>query len=266
MFVLVKDFIKIMEEIAPLHMCDSWDNCGLLLGDENQKVNKIFIALDATLSVIDEAIKCKADLLVTHHPLMLHGIKKINANTVEGQKIIKLIQNNISFYAAHTNLDKSYEGLNDYLSKKLGLLNIRRIYNNLNNENKGEVDYLRIGEAVESISLEQFANKVKNILNIDYIHVVGEKEMLIKKVGVITGSGMSEVDKAIKEGVDVLITGDIKYHNALYAKEMGIALIDATHFGTENIVVELLADKLRERFCNIKIITDINSRNPIQII
>lgn len=258
MSLIVKDVIRIMEEFAPLHMCAPWDNCGLLVGDENQKVNKIYIALEASLSVIDAAIENKVDMLITHHPLMLNGIKKINNNSIEGKKIIKLINNNISFYVAHTNLDKTYNGLNDYILKKLGLIKAKEI-----NE---EIDLLRIGELSDNTSLEIFASKIKEILKLNYIHYVGKKDSIIKRVGVVTGSGMSEIDIAIAEGVDVLITGDVKYHNAIYAKEMGICLIDATHFGTENIVIDLLTEELSKKLKNAVIIKDITSKNPIEIL
>lgn len=261
--VTIKDVMIVMEKFAPISLAEDWDNCGLLVGDEKSTVRKLLIALEPSMIVIDDAINHDVDLIVTHHPLMLSKINRITTSTLEGQKLFKLIKNNIGLYAAHTNLDKAELGLNQYLSDSIGLIN-SRVLSKVQGESSELVGLGRIGELETEMTLENLGKRIQVLLDLDYLQYVGDKNRLVKKVALVTGSGLSELGKAISEGVDVFITGDIKYHNALYAKEMGVALIDGTHFGTENIVIKLLDNVLKKNFRHIEIILDTKSNNPIK--
>ncbi|PKM95455.1 MAG: Nif3-like dinuclear metal center hexameric protein [Firmicutes bacterium HGW-Firmicutes-1] len=275
---IIKDIMNIVEELAPIYLAEAWDNCGLLVGDERKEVKKLLVALEPSMENIDNAVKNDVDLIVTHHPLMMNKINKITSTTVEGEKLMKLIKNEIGLYCAHTNLDKAQEGLNFYLGKQLKLadiqvLSIEKSYEqlNVNNDQEFSIDYNTMGLGVigslkEKLTLAQFSKDIQKLLKLDYIHYVGDKGRMIKKVAIVTGSGFSELDKAIIKGADVFITGDIKYHNAQYAKEAGIALIDATHFGSENIVVELLGNIFNNKLSDVEILLDYTAKNPIQIL
>lgn len=278
MAIIIKDIIKIIEELAPLYLAETWDNCGLLVGDEKKAVKKLLVALEPSMEVIDEAIEKNIDLIVTHHPLMLNKINKITTNTIEGEKLIKLIRHEVALYSAHTNLDKAPEGLNFYLGKRLRLLDSRvlSIDNStakINSDNSSSICLENkimglgvIGTLEEALTLEKLSENVQELLKLNYIHFVGDKGRIIKKVAIVTGSGFSELENAILQDADVFITGDIKYHNAQYANEIGIALIDATHFGSENIVVELLGNIFSKKLDDVEIFLDHKAKNPIQIL
>ena len=121
MSVKCRDIMWLMEDLAPSSYAEEWDNPGLNVGDAEAEVKKILVALDATEAVIDEAIEKGADMIVTHHPLLFHPVKKINYDRPDGRKIIKLIKNGINMFAAHTNLDSAKGGTNDTLARLIGL-------------------------------------------------------------------------------------------------------------------------------------------------
>lgn len=366
MSVKVKDIMKIMGEFAPLKFAESWDNCGLLVGDKEQTVNKILIALDPTMDVINMAIKEDVDMMITHHPYGLKKFNKVNTSSLEGRKIIQLIKNDIALYSSHTNFDiMGY--LNDELARQLGLIDLQildlvskdNVYkvvvyvpieyketvryamceagagyignysdctfmtngigtfmareganpaigeiNQLENVEEVRIDTIatkdnlkqiieamlkahpyeevaydiykteqsshpigngKLGTLAKSTTLQEYASLIKKTLNLDYIHIVGERNQVIKKVAICSGSGMDFMIDAMESGADVLVTGDIKYHDAVYAKEVGLALIDATHFATENIVKGLINEMLGE-VLDVEIILDLALTNPIEII
>lgn len=263
--VKIKDVMDIIEGLAPTYLAEDWDNCGLLVGDDTKEVNKIMVALEPSMMVINEAIQNKVDLLITHHPLMLSKINKITTASVEGKKLLKLIENNMGLYAAHTNLDKAPKGLNHYLAEAISLKN-SKVLSPIPGEVNDKAGLGRIGDLETALTLEELGKKLQEILALKGLDYVGEKDRLVKKAALVTGSGLSELDKAIKQGADVFITGDIKYHNAVYAKEMGIALIDVTHFGSENLVVTLLGNVLNKQLQHIEILLDCKSYNPIEIL
>ena len=255
--------MTVMERIAPINLAEDWDNCGLLVGDESKKVKKILITLEPTMMMIDEAIQNNVDLIIAHHPLMLNKINRITTSTLEGKKLIKLIRHEIGLYSAHTNLDKAPLGLNHYLAEIVGMVNSKPL-TPIQGETDDSVGLGRIGELESEISLKALGKKLMTLLDIDSLQYVGDENKSIKKIALVTGSGLSELNQAIQEGADLFITGDIKYHGALYAKEMGMSLIDATHFGSENIVIKLLNNVLKEHFQHIEILLDTKSSNPIK--
>ncbi len=144
--VLLKEIIKQMETFAPSHLAEEWDNVGLTIGNKNNQIKKILVALDVIPEVIEEAIQIGANLIVTHHPMILfQKIKNIQADTALGKKIYALIQNNISAYCAHTNLDIAFGGTNDVLAKIAGLENIKILQETSHEDLKKIVVYVPQG-------------------------------------------------------------------------------------------------------------------------
>lgn len=242
--VYVRDVMAKIEELAPTSLADSWDNVGLLVGSDSKQVKRIMVMLDADVDTIDEAIANNVDLIVTHHPILIKPINRITDN-----KLIKLIENGISLYSAHTNLDSANGGVNDVLAQKLGLNNIGNFPLTEDLELIG-----RVGNIAES-TLEEFINTVKTSLNCKYVKYVGDKSTIIRKVGVCGGGGADFIAMAKASGCDVYVTGDVKYHQAQLANEIGLCVIDAGHFETENIICSVLADYLKDMFKEIEVLT-----------
>lgn len=217
-----------IEALAPKVLAMDYDNVGLLIGDKALTVSGIILGLELTEALIDEAIEKQCNVILVHHPLIFKPLYSIQASTPLGSKIYRLIRHNISVIAAHTNLDMARHGLNDFVLEKLGI-----------EPEESVSDNIRCGH-IRKQTLEEFIYFIKRTLELEYIHYCGDLTKEVVKVGLCTGSGMSFYKEALGENVDVYITGDMKYHDAVDAVETGIPIIDATHFGTEIWVEELL--------------------------
>lgn len=228
----VRDIYSFIDSIAPFNNQEDWDNAGLLVGDENKAVNKILFALDCTEDVINQAVSCGADLIVTHHPIIFKPISEVTADSL----VYKLIKNDLSIICAHTNYDKAIDGVNDILCETVELENIIKIENTC----------LNIGEIKTEMNSNEFAEFIKSKLNgvVRYNSI----EKTVKKVAVCSGSGSDYLSLAKELNCDALLTGDGSHHSFLDADEMGILLVCAGHFETENIAIKPIADKIKSNF------------------
>lgn len=241
----IEDAIRVMEEFAPSELALSWDNTGLLVGDEKGSLTKILCALDCTDGVIREAAEKGAELIITHHPLIFRSINHVRSADPVGGKIIKLIRNGISLYAAHTNLDKTKGGTNDVLANALCLQDIESLFGE-DSENRGMG---RTGELPKETTLKELSAQIKQKLGLEHLQYVGNSATPIQRIALCTGSasGKDFFEQAIRRGCQVYITGDIRFHDAQLASDMGLCLIDATHYGSEVIAVKALCRVLREK-------------------
>lgn len=244
----VKDILAYMETIAPRYMQYEWDNTGLLCGSRSKEVKKILVALDPFEEVCREAVELGADLLLTHHPLIFEAPRAITDDSDMGRAIMLLIRNDIAAVNAHTNLDCAPGGVNDTLAAVLGLQDIEIV------DPKGDaVPYglLRIGN-VQTQSLNAFLAHVKQSLGCQGLRYV-DGGSPVRRVAVGGGSCGSDLMDAAKAGCDTFVTADVKYNQFHEAKAMGINLIDAGHFNTENPVMATVAAKLRATFPEIEV-------------
>lgn len=368
MSIKCSDIVKHMEELAPVKYAMDWDNVGLLVGDSTKEVSKVIIALDATSQVIDEAILQKADIIITHHPILFKSIKKITDDSIKCKDIMKLIKNDICVYSAHTNLDIVPGGTNDVMINLFDVENItvlKPVDNNMykkvavyvpkehvknvreamclagagelgnykdcvfmtkgvgtftpeNGANPflGQVDVLeqvkeikletivdggkvnqvikamiqahpyeevaydifpleirenkygfgRVAILKDSLKLNNLTEILKDKLRLKNIKVSGDLDKEIKKIAVCTGSGMEFVKEAFVQNADVYITSDIKYHEASDAMNMGMALIDATHCASENIVVPKLCEYIQTLDDKLEVIESSVNCEPFSIV
>ena len=243
----VGEILKFIETIAPRSMKESWDNVGLNCGHRDREVTKILVALDPFAHVCREAKEFGAELLVTHHALLWNPGFITDADP-QGRNALFLIENGIAHINAHTNLDQAPGGVNDVLADTLGLENVQIL-----NPVPGEVPYglIRMGE-VQPQSLEAFLSTVKQNLRCDGLRYVdGGKP--VHKVAVGGGSCSGAMYEVAAAGCDTFVTSDIKYNGFWDAKELGLNLIDAGHFHTENPVIPVLAAKIAAAFPEITV-------------
>ena len=250
--ITVSDILNFLDTLAPRSMKMDWDNVGLLCGDKNAPVTKILVALDPFEAVVDEAQYKGAELIITHHPLIFQPLKAITEDTQIGRCIRKLCRCGISAINAHTNLDCAPGGVNDRLAQTLGLENIQ-VINPMGTDNEGrEWGLLRMGEVADQ-HLEAFLGHVKARLNCEGLRFVdGGKP--VRKVAVGGGSCAGELKDALRAGCDTFVTADVKYNQFWDAKDLGLNLIDAGHFATENPIVAVLAEKIAATFPEIQVI------------
>lgn len=247
----VNDILNYVNAIAPQSMQYDWDNTGLLCGDRNREVKKVLVALDPFENVCREAVDMGADVLLTHHPLIFRAPKAITWDDPVGRCILMLAKHGICAVNAHTNLDCAPGGVNDVLAQTLGLTDIQVAQPMGQDEQGRPYGLLRTGIVPEQ-ELKQFLSLVKEQLGVPALRFVdGGKP--VHKVAVGGGACGDEYATALEAGCDTLVTADVKYNQFRDAYDLGINLIDAGHFYTENPVVEVLARGLREKFPEITV-------------
>lgn len=234
--MIIRDIIKKLEEAAPLKLAYEWDNSGFLIGDINRNISKVFLTLDVNVHTLDEALKCGAELIISHHPILFKGIKKIDYNTPLGYVIKELIKNDVALYAAHTNMDTANGGINDILAEKLGIKDTKIIEQHTDDTSCG---LGRIGVLENETTLKDYAEYVKKQLKTPFVRVSGDFDRVIKTVGVGSGACDDLIPDALKMGADVFVTADMKYHIAIDSVESGICVIDAGHYPTEFFVIDI---------------------------
>ncbi len=257
-----EEVIRKLEELSPVSFAESWDNPGLLAGRTDKEIQKIYIALDATTEVIEEAVRCGADMLLTHHPLIFKGIKKVNSEDFVGRRILTLLQADMCYYAMHTNFD--VKGMADAAADRVALKD--RNVLEVTYEKDGATEGIgRIGKLESTMTLDACAKTVKQAFGIEHVKVFGEPDVQVTNVAISPGSGKSMIDAALAKKVDVLITGDIDHHDGIDALERGMAVIDAGHFGLEKIFIPYMKEYLEEQIKDVLIICD-ESESPFRIV
>ena len=240
----------ILEEQYPKECAEEWDNPGLLVGRGSAEVERIFVTLDVTEEAILQAEQFGAQLIVAHHPVIFGGIKSVTDSTPAGRRCLMLAEKGIACYCMHTNFDiKKMGTLN---AMQLGLVNTV-VLSPTGSENGVYEGFGAAGSVPGRCTLRQFAEYVKNCLELDSVRYYGDDDMMIDVAAVCGGSGKSFIPEAKKLGANVLVTGDIDHHTALDALSEGIALIDAGHYGTEYEFVPHMTAYLRSKFPDLKV-------------
>lgn len=241
----VNDILSFIESIAPPYMKEEWDKVGLLCGDPDQPVTKILVALDPFEYVCDEAIRIGADLVVTHHALIFQPMAAVTTQNALGRSVIKLSRNGISAINAHTNYDCAPGGINDVLAEMLELQGISVISPKGQDPEGRDYGLLRTGTF--DATLPDFLAHVKQKLGTPVLRYVKGNDRVCR-VAVGGGSCGGALMEAYAAGCDTFVTADIKYNQFWDAKELGMNLIDAGHFYTENPACRVLTDRLQTAF------------------
>lgn len=237
--VELKEIIDFMEETFPLSYKADFDNVGLLAGRKEREVSKVLLCLDCDKFVAAEAVREGAQLIISHHPVIFGGVKSVTDKDPDGEMLLLAIENGISIYSAHTNLDSCPGGLTDYLCRRLGLVPLEPI----------EGCDGRICEPDGELRLLELCARIKSVLGLETVATTAQMNRPVKKVAVCNGSGGDLAAAAREKGADVYITGDVKYHQMreIYLTE-GFEYIEVSHYDSEKIVTELLFDRLKEHF------------------
>ena len=251
------DVLAFLNEIAPMKYALGFDNVGLLVGNAESEVSGVLMALDITDKVIEEAKNCGANLIVSHHPVIFDPMKSVVLGDTTANHVIKLIENKMSAICMHTNLDAAIDGVNDTLADKIGISKEGYL------EPVEDVGIGRYGNLTDEMSFEAFLKYTAKTLGIDGLRYLKNSDT-VKRVAVGGGScgGMLKVAK--DAGCDTFVTADVKHNIWRDAEEFGVNLIDAGHFSTENVIVDVLCRKLKEKFADIEINTAKNICEPMK--
>jgi dinuclear metal center YbgI/SA1388 family protein len=237
-----------VEELWPVSLAEDWDEVGLVAGHPSAEITRVMFAVDPTLEVIDEAIEWGAELLITHHPLLLKGVTTVAANTAKGRAVHRLIESGTALLTVHTNGDSAVGGVSDVLADALGLENVAPLTpaaNGLPEEGIG-----RVGDLAEAMTLGDFAARVFGILPsvAGGVRVSGDKDGLVHRIAVCGGAGDSLFDEVRASNADLFVTADLRHHPASEAREAAVNgrpyLIDVSHFASEWLWLPAAADAL----------------------
>ena len=253
----VKDIISTIEDFAPLSIQEKWDNSGLCIGSPEYSVSSVLLGLDCTPELVDEAIACGADMIVTHHPLIFSGLKKISSDDLVGAAVIKAVKAGISIYAAHTNADKVLAGVSGAMAARLGLKDVRIL------DEDGEGTGLGVvGELPEPLTAEQAIELVKERFSLKVVKSSRPVQGEIRRIAMCGGSGGSLIGAAKAAGAQLYISGDISYHN--FFTPEGFMLMDIGHYESEIEILDILFSLIRKKFPTFAVrITRNTQSNPI---
>lgn len=245
----VKEVFSCFEKIVPTKMKMESDNPGFLVGNGNREVKKVLLSLDITDDVINEAIDYGADLILSHHPLFF-SVTSANTETLIGRKIVSILEAQMAAICLHTNLDAAIDGVNDTLMAVLGaategILETYGFYDDGTPYGMGRHGF------VEEMSMNEFLKHCKTTLKCNGLRYVNVGKP-VHKIAVCGGSGSSMLNLVADIGCDTYVTGDVKHNGFLDAKELGINLIDAGHYSTENVVMPILEKIINEKFPGIE--------------
>ena len=253
----VKDIIQVIEDFAPLSAQEGWDNSGLCVGSPEDDVNGVLLALDCTPGLVDEAVACGADMIVTHHPLIFSGLKKISSDNQVGLAVMKAVKAGICIYAAHTNADKVLAGVSGAMAAKLSLKDVEILQKDGEDTGLGVV-----GNLAEPMAAEEVIAMVKEQFALKAMRTSRPLDGKISRIAMCGGSGGSLIGEARRSGAQLYISGDISYHN--FFTEEGFMIMDIGHYESEIGIVDILFSLLKKNFPTfaVRITQNLNS-NPI---
>ena len=235
------DIIAVIEEFAPLSIQESWDNSGLLLGSADQEITGVLVALDCTEEVVREAVARGCNMILTHHPLIFRGLKRISPQDPVGAAVIAAVKEGVCVYASHTPSDKVPAGVSGAMAAKLSLQDVQIL-----EEEEGETGLGCTGYFPVPMTAADALVCVKEAFGLKIIRHSRPVEGLIHKVAVLGGSGGGDIDAAIKAGAQLFISADISYHN--FFTPEGFMIMDIGHFESEVEIVDIFLSKIRKKF------------------
>ena len=257
--MLLRAIINSIESVAPRSAQEEWDNSGMQVGDTGRDIQSVLLTTDITEAVVTEAIERGCQLIISHHPLLFHGLKQVCGQTPQARIVEMAIKHNIAIYSAHTNLDSVPGGINTRLAEKLGIIDYKILIPSNPEETRG---LGVLGKLGSPMSYEDFIAFVHDTLDCTYVRYTRPRKEMIQTVALCGGSGAEFIETAIEQGADVYLTADCKYHEFQDA-EGRIGLIDIDHWCSERHAREIFRDILEP--LDIPCIISNNDKTPIQL-
>lgn len=240
----VNDILNALEAIAPKALAEEWDNVGLQIGARHWPVRRVLTALDPTPEVIREVRNRKADVLVTHHPLIFSPLRSLDLDTYIGGLLQELFRYHIAVISAHTNLDSVQGGVNDILASSIGLDHLTVLLPSIENVHCG---FGRLGNLPARTTLAELAAEIKSRMAIPHIRFAGDPQLPVHRVALCSGSGSGLMKTFLASDAQVYITGDVRYHEAREVEAHGLGVIDIGHYESEHIILASFAKQLADQ-------------------
>ncbi len=244
------EILEVLDRNWPFDKALSWDNVGLLVGRREKEVKRIYVCLDVTSSTIRQAAVCKADLIISHHPMIFSAMKQITSDQFIGRNIIEMISNDIAYCAMHTNFDITKMADLNETCLELSDAEVLMITDVVDGETEG---IGRSGLLPYTMTLMETAEFVKKKLQLPNVTVYGDLNKKLQRAAISGGAGKSMISYALESGAEVLVTGDIDHHTGIDAVEQGLCVIDAGHYGTEAVFIPYMQEQLQRLFPEISV-------------
>ena len=256
----VKDIMTCITEIAPLKWQEHYDNAGIQVGDLNAEVHKVLIALDVTEELVEEAVVKSCDLIISHHPLIFHGLKHLTPDTYIERVVMKAIKHDIAIISMHTNLDNSYLGVSRVLADRLGLTNLILLQPSSTDPEVCGAGML--GEFASPLEETDFLALVADRIGSPCLRHSALTGRKVHKVALCGGSGTPFMPDALRQQADAYLTADIKYHD-FFVPEGRILLVDGGHFETEQFTKQLIKELIQKKIPNFAAEIAVTNTNAV---
>lgn len=260
--VKVKDIAQVIEEFAPKNLQESYDNAGLQVGDPEADVSAVLLCLDVNEDVLKEAKKRECNLIVSHHPLIFKGIKQLTGADSTQRLVIEALKNDIAVYSAHTNLDSVWDGVSHEIARRLAIKDIEVLEPHADDSHAG----LGVVGNIKPVPKIEFLRKIKETFKVNALRYSAQSpSVVVRRVAICGGAGASLISAALRAKADILVTGDVKYHDfTTYGSEIIIA--DIGHYESELCSREILSRVIREKFPDLITYFSDSEANPIKIL
>jgi dinuclear metal center YbgI/SA1388 family protein len=255
----IQNVVHFLQGFASPDLAEDWDNVGLLVGDRNRPVQRVMTCLTVTLSSAAEAIRRGASLIVSHHPIPFHAIRRLTTETTTGCLLLDLIESRVAVYSPHTAFDSAPRGVNQRLAAGLRLRGISPLTAGERGRGVGRAGWLE-----EPIELGQLAERLKQFLRIDRLQIVGAPEQAVRVVAVACGAAGELLDAARDAGCDAMVVGETRFHTCLEAEATNIGLLLPGHFASERFAVECLRDILAAQFPELEVWASEQETDPVR--
>ena len=259
----IADVVRVIESFAPVDIQENWDNCGLCAGSPDAELTGVLVGFDCTRALIDEAVECGANMVVTHHPLIFHGLKKVDEADPVGDALIRAIRAGVAVYCAHTSADKAPGGVSWAIARRLGLENVSVLDYDAAVSSEGFGCGLGIiGDFPEALSSDRAIEKVKEAFGLPYVRCSRPSDGLIRRVAACGGAGSSLVDRARAAGAQLYLCGDVSYHH--FFTPEGFMVMDIGHYESEIAIVAILFSLIQKNLPTFAVrIAQKSNNNPV---
>ncbi|MBW3597911.1 MAG: Nif3-like dinuclear metal center hexameric protein [Planctomycetes bacterium] len=263
----VHDVCRFLDDFAPPGLAEEWDNVGLLVGRAAADAGRIMTCLTVTPYSASEAVAERANLIVTHHPLPFRALRRITDDSTPGRLLLQLIEAGVAVYSPHTAFDSAAAGINQRLAEGLGLIDIAPLRPIEGLESATASDPIgagRFGRLLQPESLATLAERVKSLLNVQGLKLVGDLDRTVQTAAVACGSAGEFLEPARRLGCEVLLTGETSFHTCLEAEAAGVALLLPGHYASERFALEYLAEILAETFPDAHVWASRRESDPLR--
>lgn len=262
MVMTIGDVARIIEDFAPLSLQESYDNSGLVIGRADDELRGgILLSVDVTEAVVDEAVALGCGMIVTHHPIIFHPLKRLNSASVVERCVERAVKHDIALYACHTNLDSVRGGMSWCVGEMLGLGDMRVLQPSGRGDD-GDAGFGVAGTLAEPVPTGEFMNRLRSIFGAEVVRHSAIVRERVSKVALCTGAGASLMDEARASGCDIYITADLKY-NDFFAPSGEFIIADIGHYESEFCAIRILFDVLSKKITNFALHKSAHSENPV---